>query len=103
VNGLTAKTRIREAAMELFAEVGYAKEVGLSGTSRPAASSKPNAGVQRSDTYFPVLSRVPASSAACYRASIWSLRPSYVCWYPAMEIRRSDPVGITRSPIGPIA
>jgi hypothetical protein len=26
---LTAKARIREAAMELFAEVGYATEIGL--------------------------------------------------------------------------
>jgi hypothetical protein len=28
MNDLTVKARIQEAAMELFAEVGYAKEVG---------------------------------------------------------------------------
>jgi len=32
--------------MELFPEVGYAKEVAREGTRRQVASSKPNAGIQ---------------------------------------------------------
>jgi len=31
MNDLTVKAHIREAAMELFAELGYAKAVGLRG------------------------------------------------------------------------
>jgi hypothetical protein len=50
--------------MELFAEVGYAKEVGPERARvlqwLPAS---PTLGSRR-DTYFPVLTRVPASSAA---------------------------------------
>jgi hypothetical protein len=46
MNDRTAKIRMRQAAVELFAEVGYANEVGLRGHKSSSSFCKPNAGVQ---------------------------------------------------------
>jgi hypothetical protein len=82
MNDLIASTRIREVAMGLFAEVGYEKD-----TSRPVASSKPNAGERgpmSMITREPSEDSVPAShrviivgvddSAEAEAAAKWAVR-----------------------------
>ena len=65
MNDLTVKAHIREAAMELFAELGYAKEVGLRERMGPSSGfQQAQRWGPRTDTSFPVLTRVPPSSAA---------------------------------------